>query len=363
MTSPAPRLSVLDLVPVSSGRSRGDALHEMVELARTAENSGYHRYWIAEHHGSITFLASATTVLMGQVLANTERIKVAAGGIMLPNHVPLIVAEQIGTLATMYPERVGLGLGRAPGTDPLTAAALRRRAADPRSFAEEVLETMAYLGPEMENAAVPGSLVPASARTTREDDAAIAARVAQNKRVRAVPGEGTEVETWILGSSVNGARVAGALGLPFSVASHFAPAQAEAALVTYRSVFDANASTSQFKVPMTGASVNIMVAPTRAEAEELFTTAYAASARLVGAQPAPLDPPFADPGAWRQFAGGREDAVQQAMSVSFVGTPEDVADGLKDLAQRWGLDELFVVSYAHDAAMRRRSYELLAQAW
>ncbi|WP_250708047.1 MsnO8 family LLM class oxidoreductase, partial [Actinomyces sp. 217892] len=146
MPASAPVLSVLDLVPVSAGRTRAQALAEMTGLARTAEACGYHRYWIAEHHGSTTYLAAATTVLMGQVLAATERIGVASGGIMLPNHAPLVVAEQVGTLAELYPGRVALGLGRAPGTDPLTASALRRRAADPRSFAQEVLETLVYLG-------------------------------------------------------------------------------------------------------------------------------------------------------------------------------------------------------------------------
>ena len=167
MPASAPVLSVLDLVPVSSGRTRAQALAEMIELARTADANGYYRYWIAEHHGSTTYLAAATTVLMGQVLAATERIGVASGGIMLPNHAPLVVAEQIGTLAELYPGRVGLGLGRAPGTDPLTAAALRRRNADPRSFAEEVLETLAYLGqvPDGATAGTPGSLQPDSAGT------------------------------------------------------------------------------------------------------------------------------------------------------------------------------------------------------
>lgn len=367
-TVSSPVLSVLDLVPVSAGRTRRDALQEMIALARAAEDHGYHRYWLAEHHGSITFLASATTVLMGQVLASTTRIKVGSGGVMLPNHAPLVVAEQIGTLATLYPGRVALGLGRAPGTDPLTATALRRRAADPRSFAEEVLETLSYLGPAQDVAVVPGSLAnfvpqarPASGTTAPSQHSADEA--SRPARVRAVPGEGVEVEPWILGSSVNGARVAGTLGLPFAVASHFAPAQAEPAVVTYRSVFDAGTATSQAAAPRAGASVNVMVAPTRAEAEDLFTTAMAAAARIIGGRPAPLDPPSADHQAWQELAGGREAAVEQAMGLSYVGTPEEVVEGLRDLADRWGLEEIFVVTYAHDAAARRRSYELLGQAW
>ena len=276
---------------------------------------------------------------------------------MLPNHAPLVVAEQIGTLATLYPGRVALGLGRAPGTDPLTATALRRRAADPRSFAEEVLETLSYLGPAQDVAVVPGSLAnfvpqaqPASQATapSQQDEGSRPAHV------RAIPGEGVEVEPWILGSSVNGARVAGTLGLPFAVASHFAPALAEPAVVTYR---------SQMAAPRAGASVNVMVAPTHAEAEDLFTTAMAASARIIGGCPAPLDPPSMDHQAWQELASGREAAVEQAMGLSYVGTPEEVVDGLRDLANRWGLEEIFVVTYAHDAAARRRSYELLGQAW
>lgn len=387
-------LSVLDLVPVSAGRSRADALSEMIELARAADAAGYHRYWLAEHHGSTTFLSAATSILMGQVLASTERIGVSSGGIMLPNHAPLVIAEQIGTLATLYPGRVAVGLGRAPGTDPLTAAALRRRRADPRTFAEEVLETLAYLSaaPKGATESVPGSLVPTAVetdphtRTARADSASrAAARAALAadgvvgmapvttgafQRVRAVPGEGTCPQSWIMGSSVNGGRVAGTLGLPFAVASHFAPAQAEAAIATYRSVFaeragafDAAAGGARDDAPRVGAGVNVMVAPTRAEARELFSTAMAAVARILGGRPAPLDEPTTDTEAWRPLAGGKEAAVMSSMSLSLVGTPDDVATGLRDLSRSWGLDEILVVTYAHDAAARRRSYRLLAEAW
>lgn len=265
--SPArPVLSVLDLVPVSAGRTRADALAEMVALARTADDAGYARYWLSEHHGSTTYLASATTILMGQVLAATERIGVASGGIMLPNHAPLVIAEQIGTLATLHPGRVGLGLGRAPGTDPLTASALRRRDADPAHFANEVLETLAYLGaiPDDALSAVPGSLLPPSAVVGCESDSPAARPAASERRVRAIPGEGTDPDAWILGSSVNGARVAGRLGLPFTFASHFAPAQAEAVITTYRSYFggpDDAGPLSHDGRPHVAAGVNVVVAP------------------------------------------------------------------------------------------------------
>ncbi|MCR2052900.1 LLM class flavin-dependent oxidoreductase [Actinomyces bowdenii] len=367
-----PALSVLDMVPVSAGRSRRDALEEMVGLARCAEAAGYRRYWLTEHHGSTTYLSSATTVLMGQVLAATEHMGVCSGGIMLPNHAPLVIAEQIGTLATLYPSRVGLGLGRAPGTDRLTAAALRRRNASPRHFVEEILEVLTYLGavPQDGDGAVPGSLLLGS-QSSASSGASVAAAGEQGSgatrpdagpaRVRAIPGEGTAPAVWILGSSVNGARMAGSLGLPFAVASHFAPSQAGAAITSYRSVFDAQAPTCQ-GAPRIAAAVNAVVAPTGEEAELLFSTAMAAAARILGGRPGPLDPPDPASGAWRALAPGREAMVEGAMALSYVGTPDDVAAGLRDLAVRWDLDEILVVCHVHDAAARRRSYELLAQA-
>ena len=374
MNAARPVLSVLDLVPVSAGRTRADALSEMLELARTADEAGYARYWLAEHHGSTTYLSSATTVLMGQVLAATRRIGVASGGIMLPNHAPLVIAEQIGTLATLHPGRVGLGLGRAPGTDPLTAAALRRRKADPSRFADEVLETLAYLGaiPDDVLGTVPGSLLPPSGEGVGQGGAVDAPTAASERHVRAIPGEGTAPTAWILGSSVNGARVAGTLGLPFVVASHFAPSQAEAAITTYRSHFsqssrragsDGARPLSRDGAPHVAAGVNAVVAPKQEEAERLFSTAMAAAARIVGGRPAPLDAPDDDPRAWRALAGGREDVVEASMGLSFVGTPDVVAADIRELASRWGLEEILVVTYVHDAVARRRSYELLAAAW
>ena len=360
-----PVLSVMDMVPVSAGCSRTDALTEMIALARAADAAGYERYWLAEHHGSATYLSSATIVLMGQVLAATERLGVASGGIMLPNHAPLVVAEQIGTLATLYPSRVDLGLGRAPGTDRRTAAALRRGASDPGRFAEEILEILTYLGDEPVPEQVPGSLLLGAPGVP---DDAVQASEPDGPRVRAIPGEGTHPNVWVLGSSVNGARVAGRLGLPFAVASHFAPIQAEAAIATYRSVLESRTEGAPGlqgapDAPRVAAAVNVMVAPSQEEARLLFSTAMAAAARIVGNRPGPLDPPSEDPQAWRAYAPGREDAVEAAMSLSFVGTADDVAARLREQAARWDLDEVLVVTYAHDPALRRRSYELLAQAW
>ena len=362
----APVLSVMDMVPVSAGHSRTDALTDMIALARAADVAGYEHFWLAEHHGSTTYLSSATIVLMGQVLAATERLGVASGGIMLPNHAPLVVAEQIGTLATLYPGRVELGLGRAPGTDRLTAAALRRGASDPGRFAEEILEILTYLGDEPVPEQVPGSLLLGAPGVL---DDAVQVSEPDGPRVRAIPGEGTHPNVWVLGSSVNGARVAGRLGLPFAVASHFAPVQAEAAIATYRSVLESQAEEAQGAqqalrpVPRVAAAVNVMVAPSQDEASFLFSTAMAAAARIVGNRPAPLDPPTEDPQAWRAYALGREAAVETAMSLSFVGTADDVAARLREQAARWDLDEILVVTYAHDPALRRRSYEMLAQAW
>ena len=360
-----PVLSVMDMVPVSAGCSRTDAITEMIALARAADAAGYERYWLAEHHGSATYLSSATIVLMGQVLAATERLGVASGGIMLPNHAPLVVAEQIGTLATLYPGRVDLGLGRAPGTDRRTAAALRRGASDPGRFAEEILEILTYLGDEPVPEQVPGSLLLGAPGVP---DDAVQASEPDGPRVRAIPGEGTHPNVWVLGSSVNGARVAGRLGLPFAVASHFAPVQAEAAIATYRSVLESRTEGAPGlqgapDAPRVAAAVNVMVAPSQEEARLLFSTAMAAAARIVGNRPGPLDPPSEDPQAWRAYAPGREGAVEAAMSLSFVGTADDVAARLREQAARWDLDEVLVVTYAHDPALRRRSYELLAQAW
>ena len=360
-----PVLSVMDMVPVSAGCSRTDALTDMVALARAADAAGYERYWLAEHHGSATYLSSATIVLMGQVLAATERLGVASGGIMLPNHAPLIVAEQIGTLATLYPGRVDLGLGRAPGTDRRTAAALRRRASEPGRFAEEILEILDYLGDEPVAERVPGSLLLGAPGVS---DDVVQEPDPGGPRVRAIPGEGTRPNVWVLGSSVNGARVAGRLGLPFAVASHFAPVQAEAAITTYRSVLESRAEDAPDlhgapRAARVAAAVNVMVAPSQEEARLLFSTAMAAAARIVGNRPGPLDPPSEDPQAWRTYAPGREGAVEAAMSLSFVGTADDVAARLREQATRWDLNEILVVTYAHDPALRRRSYELLAQAW
>ena len=243
--SPAARaqLNILDLVPVVDGGSAADAIASTVDVAKHAEKWGYQRYWMAEHHNMRGVASSSTAVLIGHVADHTETIRVGAGGIMLPNHAPYVVAEQFGTLATMHPGRIDLGLGRAPGTDPFTTRALRRNEAAAMNFAGEVEELIGYLGDP-------------------DPDA----------KVRAIPGEGTHVPIWILGSSHGGAQVAAALGLPYSFASHFAPAALMSALEVYRSRFTPSTEPGGLDAPRTMAGVNVMVADTTEEAERLFTS-------------------------------------------------------------------------------------------
>jgi luciferase family oxidoreductase group 1 len=234
-----------------------DALRASTELAREVDRLGYHRFWVAEHHGSEAFMASATAVLLGHVAEHTQRIRLGSGGVMLPNHAPLMVAEYYGTLATLHGDRIDLGIGRAPGTDPMTAAALQRGSGQLDTFAQDVLDLVGYLGEPRAGA-----------------------------RVRALPGEGTRVPIWMLGSSTGGAQVAAALGLPFSFASHFAPQQMREALATYRERFRADAPTAQVDRPTVMAGINVVAAPTQAEAEHLFTTAQLMAARIRTGQPA-----------------------------------------------------------------------------
>jgi len=336
MTSPRVPLSILDLVPVSQGSTRQEAFESSTELARRADALGYRRYWVAEHHGSHAFMASATSVILGHLAEHTERIRLGSGGVMLPNHAPLMVAEYFGTLATLYGDRFDLGLGRAPGTDPMTAAALRRAGDGGQldTFARDVTDLVGWFGPEG------GS----------------------TSGLRAIPGEGTQVPIWMLGSSTGGAQVAAALGLPFSFASHFAPQQIAEALHVYREGFRADAPTAQVDRPTVMAGVNVLVAPTQEEAEHLFTTSQLMAVRIRTGQPAPLDPPVADlaqalPEPLLAIAGrsrGRGRAV---------GDPAHVVAELERFVTTYDLDELIVTTYTHDPALRVRSMELLAQSW
>ncbi len=326
-------LSVLELAPRSQGMTPQQALAESTRLAQEVDRLGYHRLWVAEHHNTEAFLSSATSLLLGHFAQHTERIRLGSGGVMLPNHAPLMVAEYYGTLATLYGDRFDLGLGRAPGTDPLTAAALRRGNPELDGFAQEVADLAAYLG---------------------EED--------PDRKVRAYPGQGTNIPMWMLGSSVGGAQVAAALGLPFSFASHFAPQMMTQALELYRTRFTADAPTAQVREPRVMAGAVVLVAPTQEEAEYLFTTYKLMSLRIATGQSAPLDPPVDD-----LSKAVSPQVLQLAdrtmMGIQAVGTPEQVATRLQEFADEHRLDELIITTYAYDPQLRRRSFRLLAAEW
>lgn len=346
MSDSPPRvpLSLLELVPVSSGMTAADALREATELAVLADELAYTRLWVAEHHGSETFMASATAVILAHFAERTRRIRLGSGGVMLPNHSPLMVAEYYGTLATLYGDRIDLGLGRAPGTDQVTAAALRRGSGALDTFAADVLDLSDYLGPADRRSDAGAGLTPGLGL------------------VRALPGEGTCVPLWMLGSSTGGAQVAAALGLPFSFASHFAPREMAAALRVYRDGFRADAPTATVARPTVMAGMNVLVAPTRQEAEHLFTSTQLLRVRLRTGQVAPLDPPVSSladvlPPGLVEIAG------KPTSYANAVGTPDEVVARIEAFVAEHELDEVIVATYVHDPALRRRSVRMLAEAW
>jgi len=326
-------LSILDLAPIVEGATVADALRHTLDLARHAETLGYTRYWLAEHHNMDGVASSATAVLVGYVAAATQRIRVGSGGIMLPNHAPLMVAEAFGTLATLYPGRIDLGLGRAPGTDMLTARALRRHlaSADEDGFPQDVLELQAYLGD-----AEPG------------------------QAVRAIPGVGTKVPIWILGSSLYGAQLAAYLGLPYAFASHFAPEQLMPALEVYRGTYRPSAEWSK---PHAMVGVNVIAADTDDEAAWHFTSLQQ---RFLGMQRGvrgPLPRPI-DPAQMESLWSPREKAgVQRMLAATAVGGPVTLRQQLQAIIDRTRADELIVACAVHDHAARLRSYQILAEAF
>ncbi|QDO88105.1 LLM class flavin-dependent oxidoreductase [Ornithinimicrobium ciconiae] len=325
-------LSVLELVPRSQGMTPADAMRHSTALATRLDELGYERLWVAEHHGTEAFMSSATSLILGHFANHTPHgIRLGSGGVMLPNHSPLMVAEYYGTLATLHGDRFDLGLGRAPGTDPLTAAALARSASGLNDFAGNVLDLVSYLG---------------DGATTR---------------VRALPGEGTNVPIWMLGSSTGGAQVAAALGLPFSFASHFAPQQMREALAIYRDRFNADAETAQVDRPTVMAGINVLVAPSEAEAHYLFTTAQQMVAAIRTGGSAPLAPPVDDLATVIPEAA--LPMINEFHSVKAVGDPTQVVPVLEEFAAAYDLDELIITTYTHDPGMRQRSFELLADAW
>jgi luciferase family oxidoreductase group 1 len=327
MPRPVP-FSVLDLAPICEGGDAAQTLRDSLDLARHAERLGYARYWLAEHHNMQGIASSATSVVIGHVAAGTSRIRVGSGGIMLPNHAPLVIAEQFGTLATLFPGRIDLGLGRAPGTDPRTAHALRRNlSGDADQFPQDVVELLTYLGKPR-----PG------------------------QRVHAVPGEGTEVPVWILGSSLFGASLAAAMGLPFAFASHFAPAQLMEAIALYRSKFEPSQWLAAPRV-MVGSTV--VVAPTDEEARFHFSSLQQAFLNLRSNRPGRLPPPRKG---FDETLGSLErELLGEALSCAFVGAPETVRRGLEGFLARTQANELIVSGQIHDHAARVRSYALLAE--
>ncbi|HYF09061.1 MAG TPA: LLM class flavin-dependent oxidoreductase [Acetobacteraceae bacterium] len=322
-------LSVLDLSPVPEGSAAGQALRNSLDLAKHAEVLGYQRFWMAEHHNMPGIASAATAVALAHVAAGTHRIRIGAGGIMLPNHAPLIIAEQFGTLAALHPGRVDLGLGRAPGTDQFAARALRRTlAGDAEEFPQDVLELLAYF------------------RSAEPDQA-----------LQAVPGAGEDVEVWILGSSTFGAQLAAHLGLPYAFASHFAPGQMMQALTTYRERFRPS---ERLAAPRIMLGLNVFAAETDSEARRLFSSLQQAFLNLRRGRPGKLPPPVA--GLDAQLDPSARAMLDHALACSVVGGPETVRRGIEEFAAHTGADELMVTAQIHDHAARVRSFEILALA-
>ena len=322
-------LSVLDLAPIVEGGDASQSFRHSLDLARHAERLGYRRFWLAEHHNIPSVASAATAVLIAHVAAGTSTIRVGAGGIMLPNHPPLIVAEQFGTLASLHPGRIDLGLGRAPGSDQPTARALRRPPSAADSFPQDVLELMAWFRP-----AEPG------------------------QQVRAIPGAGLDVPIWILGSSLFGAGMAAAFGLPFAFASHFAPAQLDQALDVYRAEFRPS---ERLERPYVMLGVNAFAADDEREARRMFTSLELAFLNLRRGRPGPLQPPAHDLAS--RLAPFERAMLDEMLAYSVVGTREAVRDGLRAIVARTGADELMIASQVFDHQARLRSYEIVAEAW
>lgn len=320
-------LSILDLAFIAEDATPSDALKNSLDLAQHAERWGYRRFWLAEHHNMIGIASAATAVVIAHVAGGTQTIRVGSGGIMLPNHSPLVIAEQFGTLASLFPGRIDLGLGRAPGTDQRTAYALRRRPEAADRFAQEVLELQTYF-----KAPQPG------------------------QTVQAVPGAGLDVPLWILGSSLYGAEVAASLGLPYAFASHFAPASLRGAIQIYREQFQPS---HQLQRPYVIAGINVVAAESPGEAQRLFTSIQQQFTNLVRGKPGRLPRPIDD---IDQYWNPLE-RTQASMMLhrSFVGAADMVQQGLEDFIEETGVDEIIVASAIYDHAARLRSYEILAE--
>lgn len=320
--------SILDVVPVIQGSDHKSAMENSLALAQYAENLGYKRFWISEHHNTDSLVSSATPLLIGYIAENTKTIRVGSGGVMLPNHAPLIVAEQFGTLATLYPDRIDLGLGRAPGTDQNTARALRReRMETVNDFPNDVQELQQYFS-----------------------------KTNQNSLVRAVPGEGLEVPLYLLGSSTYSAQLAGALGLPYAFASHFAPTHLHDALRLYHGNFE---TSKQLPKPYAIVCINVVVADTDEEAEYLSTSMKLFMLNIIRNTRSPLPPPVESMnGLWSPM---EEAHVSKMMQYAFVGSKETVRKKILGFISETRVDEIIIAAYLHNQKARLRSFELLTQ--
>ena len=320
------KFSVLDLAPVREGATPGDALRNSLDLARHVEAAGYYRFWLAEHHNMIGIASAATSVAIGYVAGGTSTMRIGAGGVMLPNHSPLVIAEQFGTLASLYPGRIDLGLGRAPGTDQQTLRALRRHPAMAENFPQDVLELQALLGPLQ-----PGQVI------------------------QAVPGTDTNVPLWILGSSLYGAQLAAMLGLPYAFASHFAPEALMPALQTYRENFKPSA---QLDRPYVMVGVNVVAADTEDEARYLFTTPQQQFTNMLRGTRGRLRPPIDDIEDY--WTPAEKMRVSAMLACAFHGTPDTIQARLAPFVEQTGADELMIACAIYDHAARVHSYEILA---
>jgi len=322
--------SVLDLATVIEGKTPADTFKKSLDLARHVEEWGYNRYWLAEHHNMISVASSATSVVIGHIAGGTKKIRVGAGGIMLPNHSPLVIAEQFGTLASLYPDRIDLGLGRAPGTDQVTAAAIRgERIHAAQDFPGDVLRLQAYLSPDNHRSSV-----------------------------RAIPGEGLDIPIWILGSSTDSARLAAALGLPYAFASHFAPAQFLTAINIYRQNFKPS---EYLEAPYVLACVNVVAADTDEEANKLATSLYQLFRGIVTGKRKLLQPPVDSmEGIWTDY---EEEQAGQMLACTFTGSKETIKEDLQQFLDQTQVDEIMATSHIFDHGARLRSYELLAEAF
>lgn len=319
-------ISVLDLVPVVEGEGPREALLKSTDLVRHAEALGYTRYWVAEHHNMVGIASAATSVVIGQLAATTSRIRVGAGGIMLPNHAPLVIAEQFGTLEALFPSRIDLGLGRAPGTDQLTLRALRRSPMSSDSFPQDVLELQALFAP-----------------------------AGPNQAIRAVPGEGLNVPLWILGSSLFGAQLAAELGLPYSFASHFAPDALMQALAVYRERFKPS---EQLATPHAMPGINVVAADTDEEARHLATSLQQRFVGMVRGARGKLQPPIDD---IEQYWSPAEKAhVSGMLRYAFIGSPDTLKRTLGAFVRETGADEIMITAPIFDHDKRKRSFELVA---